>query len=202
MEKIRKFFGKEDEDKLDETEETEQEDVAEAESAPAVEEEDSSESAAESDVQEHAEEAVTVVKQASAARGSTIPYHAELTERLRFMFHDPTISGSIEGTDEFVLEFMAMGERFNVKKQALGDVVFGTGTAPNEDAFIRISNDVVSELLSASTFDEFANIYMKYHKNPDGGKFVKIELRKDIGGLNRRGYARVPLLKLLVGQIR
>jgi hypothetical protein len=43
---------------------------------------------------------------------------------------------------------------------------------------------------------------MKYYKNPEAGKFVKIELRKDVNGLNRRGYARVPLLKLLIGMTR
>ena len=95
-----------------------------------------------------------------------------------------------------------MGERFNVRKESLGEIAFGTGTAPDEDVFIRISNEAVKELLSAATFNEFVDIYMKYYKNPDGSKFVKIELRKDISSLNRRGYARVPLLKLLVGQIR
>ncbi|NHJ13633.1 MAG: hypothetical protein EAX95_08150 [Candidatus Thorarchaeota archaeon] len=200
MEKIRKFFGKEDEDKVDREEETkpkadlvvEDEGVSE----PAAEPE------AETPVEEATEEPAAVVKEAPAARGATIPYHAELTERLKFMFNDPTISGSLEGTDEFILEFMAMGERFNVRKQALGEIMFATGSAPDEDVYIRISNDAVSELLSAATFDEFTSAYIKYYKTPDGSKFVKIELRKDISSLNRRGYARVPLLKLLVGQIR
>ncbi len=134
--------------------------------------------------------------------GATIPYHSEITERLKYMFDDSNIAANIEGPDEFTIEFMAMGERFNFIKEARGDVKFGTGDAPDEDVFIRISNDAVAELLSAPNFEEFRQIYMKYYKSPDAGKFVKVELRKDLVWMNRHGYARVPLLKLLVGQVR
>jgi hypothetical protein len=134
--------------------------------------------------------------------GATIPYHSEITDRLQYMFLDSNIAANIEGTDEFTIEFMAMGERFNFIKETRGEVKYGTGTAPDEDVFIRISNDAVAELLSAPNFEEFRQIYMKYYKSPDAGKFVKIELRKDLVWMNRQGYARVPLLKLLVGQVR
>ena len=132
----------------------------------------------------------------------TIPYHTSLTDRFKYIFDDPDISAGLEGTDEFFLEFMAMGERFWFAKKAKGEVEFGTGAVPDEDVYIRIGNDAVRDLLGASTFTEFQGFYMKYYKNPEAGKFVKIELRKDVNGLNRRGYARVPLLKLLIGMTR
>ncbi len=132
----------------------------------------------------------------------TIPYHTSLTDRFKYMFDDPDISAGLEGTDEFSLEFMAMGERFWFAKKAKGEVESGTGAVPDEDVYIRIGNDAVRDLLGASAFSEFQDFYMKYYKNPEASKFVKIELRKDISGLNRRGYARVPLLKLLIGMTR
>jgi hypothetical protein len=132
----------------------------------------------------------------------TIPYHTSLTDRFKYMFDDPDISAGLEGTDEFFLEFMAMGERFWFAKKAKGEVEFGTGAVPDEDVYIRIGNDAVGDLLGASTFTEFQGFYMNYYKNPEAGKFVKINLRKDVNGLNRRGYARVPLLKLLIGMTR
>ena len=132
----------------------------------------------------------------------TIPYHTSLTDRFKYMFDDPDISAGLEGTDEFYLEFMAMGERFWFAKKAKGEVESGMGAVSDEDVYIRIGNDAVGDLLGASTFSEFQGFYMKYYKTPESGKFVKIELRKDVNGLNRRGYARVPLLKLLIGMTR
>ncbi len=132
----------------------------------------------------------------------TIPYHSSLTDCFKYMFNDSDISAGLEGTDEFSLEFMAMGERFWFAKNAKGDVESGMGAVSDEDVYIRIGNDAVRDLLGASTFSEFQDFYMKYYKNPEASKFIKIELRKDVSGLNRRGYARVPLLKLLIGMTR
>jgi hypothetical protein len=197
MERIRKLLGR-DEEKEEDTK-------VEAE-APTVEE-----VAPEEDVEAPAEPAEPEPEPETEAEpdepfpqdgAATIPYHSEITDRLKYMFQDSNIAANIEGPDEFTIEFMAMGERFNFIKEARGEVNFGTGTAPDEDVFIRISNDAVTELLGAPNFEEFRQIYMKYYKNPEAGKFVKIELRKDLVWMNRQGYARVPLLKLLVGQVR
>ncbi len=198
MERIRKLLGKEEEEKSEkEVEVPEPEAPVEPAAESEPEPEPESESEPESEPEPEAE-----IEEAPADRKSTIPYHSEFTDRLKYLFNEPSISASIEGTDEFALEFMAMGERFNITKESLGEIKFATGTAPDEDVFIRVSNDAVAELLSAATFDEFSKIYMKYYKGAEAGKFVKIELRKDISSMNRRGYARVPLLKLLVGQAR
>ncbi|MHA1484661.1 MAG: hypothetical protein ACTSPR_05020 [Candidatus Thorarchaeota archaeon] len=132
----------------------------------------------------------------------TIPYHSSLIDRFTYMFDDPDISAGLEGTDEFFLEFMAMGERFWFAKKTKGAVESGMGAVSDEDVYIRIGNDAVGDLLGASTFSEFQDFYMKYYKNSEASKFIKIELRKDVSGLNRRGYARVPLLKLLIGMTR
>ncbi|MGY5852547.1 MAG: hypothetical protein RTU92_03175, partial [Candidatus Thorarchaeota archaeon] len=125
-----------------------------------------------------------------------------IQDRLMYLFNDPEISGSIEGPDEFCLEFMAMGERFRIEKESLGEIQVQTGAAPKHDAHIRIGNDVVQDLLSAATFKEFSDIFMQFYKAPEAGKFVKIEIREDVSNLNRRGYARVSLLKLLIGAAR
>ncbi len=135
-------------------------------------------------------------------RGATLPYHSEFTERIKYLFGDPTAVAGLEGPDEFSLEFMAEGERFYVAKEANGEFKYGTGSAPDEDVYIRIANDTVAELLRAATFADFSRIYIRDYRKPDAGKFVKIELRKDITSMNRRGYARIPLLKLLIGQAR
>jgi len=135
-------------------------------------------------------------------KSGTIPYHKSLPDRFKYMFGDSGIVAGMENTDEFLLAFMAMGERFKIEKKAMGGVQIETGTAYDEDAFIRISNDAVSELLSCVTFKDFSDTYMRYYRNAEPGKFVKIELRSDISSLNRRGFARVPLLKLLIGAAR
>ena len=133
--------------------------------------------------------------------GVTMPYHDSFTDRLMYMFGAEMGSG-VEAPDEFSLEFMAMGERFYVAKAPMGEIGLNSGTITDEDVFIRIGEDVVKELLSAATFEEFSATYLKYYKNPTPGMFVKIELRKPVGNLNKRGYARVPLLKLLIGAAR
>ena len=197
MDRIKKLLGRDEE-----------KEEAQAEEAPAVEE-----AAPETEPVEVSEEAVEAVEPEPEIEvepdepfpedgAATIPYHSEITDRLKYMFQDANIAANIEGPDEFTIEFMAMGERFNFIKEARGEVKFGTGTAPDEDVFIRISNDAVAELLSAPNLEEFRQIYIKYYRNPEAGKFVKIELRKDLVWMNRQGYARVPLLKLLVGQVR
>ena len=135
-------------------------------------------------------------------RKSTIPYHASIQDRLMYMFNDSNIGAGIEGTDEFYIEFMAMGERFWIGKVPLGKVSIKTGAMADQDAHVRISNDVAAELLSAANFSEFSKIFMQYYKTAEAGKFVKIEVRKPIADLNRRGYARVPILKLLIGSAR
>ncbi|MFW9965588.1 MAG: hypothetical protein ACFFEA_00395 [Candidatus Thorarchaeota archaeon] len=196
MERIKKLFGRDEEKEKDES--------------PAAGETTLAEEVPTEVAEEHGEP-VPVAEQGVVAEpdepfpvdgAATIPYHSEITDRLKYMFQDSNIAANIEGPDEFTIEFMAMGERFNFIKEARGEVKFGTGTAPDEDVFIRISNDAVVDLLSAPNFEAFRKIYMKYYRNPDAGKFVKIELRKDLVWMNRQGYARVPLLKLLVGQVR
>ncbi|MCK5389187.1 MAG: hypothetical protein KAJ36_01775 [Candidatus Thorarchaeota archaeon] len=134
--------------------------------------------------------------------GDTIPYHSEIKERLMYMFNDSIIGAGIEGTDEFYIEFMAMGERFWIGKAPLGDIEIKTGAMTDQDAHVRIANDVVSALLSAANFSEFSKIFIQYYKSAEAGKFVKIEVRKPITDLNRRGYARVPIMKLLIGSAR
>ena len=144
----------------------------------------------------------SVSEEAPIGREDTIPYHADIKERLMYMFKDPGMGSGIEGTDAFYIEFMAMGERFGISKAPLGEIESKSGTMTDQDAHIRISNEVTSSLLSAATFSEFSKIYMNYYKNAEAGKFVKIEVRKPITDLNRRGYARVPVLKLLIGSAR
>jgi len=139
---------------------------------------------------------------APAVGADTIPYHSEIKNRLMYMFNDSSMGAGIEGTDEFYIEFMAMGERFWIGKAPLGEIALKTGAMTDQDAHIRISNDVVSDLLSAANFQEFSKIYLEYYKNPEAGKFIKIEVRKPITDLNRRGYARVPVMKLLIGSAR
>lgn len=135
-------------------------------------------------------------------RGVTIPYHNSLPDRLKYFFDDSSVVRGLENTDEFMLAFMAMGERFKVEKKALGPIKVEFGMTHDEDAFIRVSNDAVTELLSAATFKEFSDIYIRYYRNAGPGKFVKIELREDISSLNKQGFARVPILKLLIGAAR
>jgi hypothetical protein len=152
------------------------------------------------DAPEVAEE--EAAEEVSVGRGDTIPYHSEIKDRLLYMFNDPNIGSGIEGTDEFYIEFMAMGERFWIGKAPLGNIELKAGSMTDQDAHVRIANDVVSDLLSAATFMEFSKIYLQYYKNAEAGKFVKIEVRKPITDLNRRGYARVPIMKLLIGSAR
>lgn len=135
-------------------------------------------------------------------RGDTIPYHDSIQDRLVYMLNDAKMADGLEGTHEFTLEFMAMGERFWIGKAALGDIETKVGKAADEDAHIRISNDSVSDLLAAATFTGFSKIYLQHYKSSEGGKFIKIETRKPITDLNRQGYARVPILKLLIGAAR
>ncbi|MFW9799246.1 MAG: hypothetical protein ACFFD9_02330 [Candidatus Thorarchaeota archaeon] len=205
MERVRKFLGR-DEEKEDEKAAVEEEPSTEAPPAavPAKPEVKAPEPEPEPEQEPEVEEAVpeAEAEPTPARPGDTIPNHSDFTERLKYLFANPTAAAGMEGPDEFALEFMAMGERFNIKKQAHGEVSFGTGSVPEEDVFVRISNSTVAELLSAPTFVDFSKIYIRHYRKPDAGKFVKIELRKDISSMNRRGYARVPILKLLVGQMR
>ncbi|MGY5881722.1 MAG: hypothetical protein RTV31_15830 [Candidatus Thorarchaeota archaeon] len=143
-----------------------------------------------------------VEEEVSVGGVDTIPYHSEIQDRLMYMFNDSSMGSGIEGTDEFYIEFMAMGERFWIGKAPLGEIELKTGAMADQDAHVRIANDVVSDLLSAATFDEFTKIYLQYYKSAEAGKFVKIEVRKPITDLNRRGYARVPIMKLLIGSAR
>ncbi len=192
---IRRIFGRKKKDE-DETEEVETETEA-----VEIEEEPEAEVEAEAAVEEPEQVEEEVVEEPVPEPTGYIPYHDSIIDRLKYMFSADMAVG-VQGPDEFRLEFMAMGERFHVAKPANGDVEVKLGTVSDEDVFIRIGDDAVRELLSASTFSEFSNIYLRYYKNPEAGKFVKIELRKDVSNLNRRGYARVPLLKLLIGTAR
>jgi hypothetical protein len=135
-------------------------------------------------------------------KDNTIPYHDSIQDRLVYMLNDASMADGLEGTHAFMLEFMAMGERFWIGKVPLGEIESKIGSTADEDAHIRISNDAVAELLNVATFSEFSKLYLKYYKNPEAGKFIKIESRKPIIDMNRRGYARVPVLKLLIGAAR
>ncbi len=146
--------------------------------------------------------AAEVAEPVPEGRGDTIPYHDSIQDRLVYMLNDAKMADGLEGTHEFELEFMAMGERFWIRKAALGEIETKVGKADDEDAHIRLSNDAVSELLNAATFASFSELYLKYYKTSDAGKFIKIEARKPISDMNRRGYARVPVLKLLIGAAR
>ncbi|MFW9848501.1 MAG: hypothetical protein ACFFF4_05130 [Candidatus Thorarchaeota archaeon] len=211
---MRKFFGRKKDDDNEDVETKEEEVVEEVsedlptepEAAEAVEHTEAVEDVEAVEEPESAEVKEEVTEREEATSSDeltiTIPYHATIQDRLKYMFTEPPLNQSIEAPDEFKLEFMAMGERFMVSKKPMGEIEIATGAAPDEDAFIRIGNDVVSELLSAASFSEFSSLYLKYYKNPEPGKFVKIELRKPITELNRRGYARVPSLKLLIGAAR
>jgi hypothetical protein len=139
---------------------------------------------------------------APVGRETTIPYHASIQDRLMYMFNDSHMGAGIEGTDEFYIEFMAMGERFWIGKAPLGKVSIKAGAMADQDAHVRISNDATTDLLSAANFTEFSKIFMRYYKTAEAGKFIKIEVRKPITDLNRRGYARVPIMKLLIGSAR
>ncbi|TFG34137.1 hypothetical protein EU527_05045 [Candidatus Thorarchaeota archaeon] len=184
--------------KKDKDEGTAEDEPVEGTEAEIIEEEETAEEQ-EMDVEEVVEDDTEA---APVGREETIPYHSEIKERLMYMFNDSNIGAGIEGTDEFYIEFMAMGERFWIGKAPLGDIESKSGAMTDQDAHIRVSNDVVADLLSAATFSEFSKIYIKYYKNAEAGKFVKIEVRKPITDLNRRGYARVPVLKLLIGSAR
>jgi hypothetical protein len=153
-------------------------------------------------VVEAEESATEVTEPIPEGRGDTIPYHDSIQDRIVYMLNDAKMADGLEGTHEFTLEFMAMGERFWIGKAPLGGIETKIGKATDEDAHIRISNDAVSELLSAATFSEFSRLYLQYYKTSDAGKFIKIEARKPISDMNRRGYARVPVLKLLIGAAR
>ncbi|MFW9768925.1 MAG: hypothetical protein ACFFF9_13290 [Candidatus Thorarchaeota archaeon] len=174
------------------------------EEAPAVEE-PAVEPAVEAEPAEVAEEepaASEVAEPIPEGRGDIIPYHDSIQDRLVYMLNDEKMADGLEGTHEFTLEFMAMGERFWIGKAALGNIETKVGKATDEDAHIRISNDSVSDLLAAATFTEFSRIYLKHYKTSEAGRFIKIETRKPIIDLNRKGYARVPILKLLIGAAR
>ena len=205
MERIKKLFkGKEEKEEekeaTEEVAEVTEEPVAEVEEAPEIE---PVETAVEPEPTppSEVEEAAPEVK-ISVTAGGTMPYHATFQDRLNYMFADAQTGAGIEAPDSFMLEFMAEGERFYITKPSMGEFEIKTGKAPDEDAFIRISDDVMKELLSAATFSDFSDTYMKYYKNAEAGLFVKIELRKDITALNRRGYARVPVLRTLIGTVR
>ncbi|MHA1963338.1 MAG: hypothetical protein ACXACG_01575 [Candidatus Thorarchaeota archaeon] len=158
--------------------------------------------ATETEAPEDEPAAAEVSEPVPEGRGDTIPYHDSIQDRLVYMLNDSKMADGLEGTHEFELEFMAMGERFWIGKVPLGEIETKVGKADDEDAHIRISNDAVSELLNAATFAKFSELYLKYYKTSDAGKFIKIEARKPISDMNRRGYARVPVLKLLIGAAR
>jgi hypothetical protein len=174
------------------------------EEAPAVEEpvDEPAEPAKPEEVTEEEPAASEVAEPITEGRGDTIPYHDSIQDRLVYMLNDEKMADGLEGTHEFTLEFMAMGERFWVGKAALGEIETKVGKAADEDAHIRISNDSVSDLLAAATFAEFSKIYLQHYKTSEAGRFIKIETRKPITDLNRKGYARVPILKLLIGAAR
>ncbi len=207
---MRRLFGRKKEEKKEEkgTEEAveeaaeaaAEETAAEAAEGPVPEPE--SAAAEESSPLEVVNEPAAESRPESAAPEETIPYHDSLQKRLKYLLEESEISSTIRPEDEFTIEIMAMGERVWVRKRAHGPIEYGTGAISDKDVFIRVANDVVRELLDAPNFTEFSRTYMHYYRNADPGKFVKIELRRSIDELTPRGYARCPLLKLLVGEWR
>lgn len=189
-----RFFLRKKKDDREAEPEPEEEAAADVEAKPVIE----------TQVEPVEEEPATteVSEPMTEGREDTIPYHDSIQDRLVYMLKNPVMADGLEGTHEFMLEFMAMGERFWIAKAPLGDIETKIGTAADEDAHIRISNDAANELLNAATFSQFSQIYLKYYKKSEAGKFIKIESRKPITDLNRRGYARVPVLKLLIGAAR
>ncbi len=189
-----RFFRRKKKDDREAEPEPEEEAAADVEAKPVIE----------TQVEPVEEEPATteVSEPMTEGREDTIPYHDSIQDRLVYMLKNPVMADGLEGTHEFMLEFMAMGERFWIAKAPLGDIETKIGTAADEDAHIRISNDAANELLNAATFSQFSQIYLKYYKKSEAGKFIKIESRKPITDLNRRGYARVPVLKLLIGAAR
>lgn len=189
-----RFFRRKKKDDREAEPESEEEAAADVEAKPVIE----------TQVEPVEEEPATteVSEPMTEGREDTIPYHDSIQDRLVYMLKNPVMADGLEGTHEFMLEFMAMGERFWIAKAPLGDIETKIGTAADEDAHIRISNDAANELLNAATFSQFSQIYLKYYKKSEAGKFIKIESRKPITDLNRRGYARVPVLKLLIGAAR
>ena len=65
-------------------------------------------------------------------RGDTIPYHDSIQDRLVYMLNDSKMADGLEGTHEFTLEFMAMGERFWIAKAPLGEIETKVGKAADE----------------------------------------------------------------------
>jgi hypothetical protein len=203
---LRRILGRkkdEDEDKKDDAEVVEEsveaEEVVEAEETETPEEDTTEITEEEPFVEESVEDTVEVTDTAVAG---TLPYHDSFKDRLMYLINETAISSTIEAPDSFCLEFMAMGERFTFEKESMGDIEIKSGTAKNTDVHIRIANDTINDLLSASTYDEFKEIFLNFYRNPEAGRFVKIEMYEDVSNLNRRGYARVPLLKLLIGAAR
>ncbi|UCE10141.1 MAG: hypothetical protein JSW61_14405 [Candidatus Thorarchaeota archaeon] len=192
---LRRLFGRK---KKDEDEKKESTEVKQAEVAPAEPEETVSEEPMEAPAG-LVEEAPT--EEITTPPGAAIPYHDSLKDRLMFFFSGESGAG-VEAPDEFMIEFMAMGERFHIVKRPMGGVELGTGSISDEDAFVRVGQELIQDLLSAASFEQFSEIFIQYYRNPGPGKFIKIELRKAMFDLNRRGYARVPILKLLTGQAR
>ena len=96
------------------------------------------------DDEESESEAPTITEESAATEVSepttedkeeTIPYHDSIQDRLVYMFNDAVMADGLEGTHDFTLEFMAMGERFWVGKAALnfgraGDFSPNTVTSP------------------------------------------------------------------------
>ena len=199
---LRRIFGK----KKDEDEKEEPAVVKEMATEESIEEPEEVEAptAPEPEIADEPEmeEPVEVEEEHETAVSGTIPYHDSFQDRLMYLFKETSIFSTIEAPDSFCLEFMAMGERFTIEKPAMGEIEMKSSTGKKTDVHVRIANDTISELLSASTFDEFKNIYMKFYRHPEAGQFVKIEMYEDVSNLNRRGYARVPLLKLLIGAAR
>ncbi|MEM2142296.1 MAG: hypothetical protein QXQ81_03475 [Candidatus Thorarchaeota archaeon] len=131
-------------------------------------------------VEETAEEVTEEVEEG-------MPPHTRLIDRIMYILNDPAMSSTIAGPDEFTVEFLALGERFWIRKTANGPIESGIGAVSDEDVYIRISDSVVRELLSVPTFEEFVRVYLKYYRSPGERSFVKVELRKDITSLNKMG---------------
>ena len=117
---------------------------SEPEEETAVETVETAETATEPEVTEEEPAATEVSEPVPEGRGDTIPYHDSIQDRIVYMLNDPRMADGLEGTHEFELEFMAMGERFWISKAPLGEIETKVGKAADEDAHIRISNEAVN----------------------------------------------------------
>jgi hypothetical protein len=116
-------------------------DTDETEQLPEEEPTTTTDEAAQFEPEAPAEPTAEVAEPVPEGRGDIIPYHDSIQDRLVYMLNDSKMADGLEGTHEFMLEFMAMGERFWIRWDirwmvfSPNGVSFGlSGTAPSVSA--------------------------------------------------------------------